>query len=109
MPTGFEKFSKKALQEQPISIRKVEQSEQEVKTVVREAAPVQATPVVAEKPRRGRKPIVRDDDEEIFTMTIKIKMSTKLKLDELKFTERKTLQDLTAEAFEDLYIKYRSK
>lgn len=109
MPTGFEKFSKKALQEQPISIRKVEQPEPEVKPVIRETAAVPAVPVETEKPRRGRKPIVREDDEEIFTMTIKIKMSTKLKLDELKFTERKTLQDLTAEAFEDLYIKYRSK
>lgn len=109
MPTGFEKFSKKALQEQPISIRKVDQPEPEAKPVVRETVPVQAVPVVAEKPRRGRKPIIRDDDEEMFTMTIKIKMSTKLKLDELKFTERKTLQDLTAEAFEDLYKKYRSR
>lgn len=120
MPTGFEKFSKKALQEQPITIRKVDQPAAEEKTVeeqqvaklttaVRQTAPVQAAPAAEEKPRRGRKPIVREDDEEMFTMTIKIKMSTKLKLDELKFTERKTLQDLTAEAFEDLYAKYRDK
>ena len=119
MPTGFEKFSKKALQEQPINIRKVEAAEPvtetpEAKQVERlsEAVGIRTTQatvaaaVPAEKPRRGRKPKETDPNEEIFTMTIKIKMSTKLKLDELKFRERKTLQDLTAEAFEDLYKKY---
>lgn len=118
MPTGFEKFSRKALEEQPINIRRAEAGEPlnetpEKKQVERlsEFVGIRTTqPTVAampeEKPRRGRRPKETDPNEEIFTMTIKIKMSTKLKLDELKFRERKTLQDLTAEAFEDLYKKY---
>lgn len=134
MATGFEKFSKKALSEEPISlITKKEKpaaaqtSQPEEKPTAAVAGRVNRNPVpetiqaevvvpavttaaTAEgegsaASKRGRRP-KPDTGEEIFAMSIKVRMSTKLKLDELKFRQRMTIQDLCEEAFADLYDKY---
>lgn len=86
MPTGFDKFSKKALDEAPITIaRRADAKEEKIEQ------PVQEVP-----------------EKETF-ISVKVKISTKDKLEELKYLYKKNLRCLTEEAIDDLYEKYKSK
>lgn len=110
MPTGFEKFAGKALSEEPIVIgtnkntqtpegREVEKLARvtRVGTTERKPTPVRAVP----EPEKEEEPKVQ--------ITIKISSSMKDKLDWLKFSQKRTIIELTEEAIEDIYQKYKSK
>ena len=110
MPTGFEKFAGKALSEEPIVIGKKEQTQSpegreveklgratRVGTVERKPAPVRAVPET------------KVEEEEKVQIAIKISSSMKDKLDWLKFSQKRTIIELTEEAIEDLYQKYKEK
>lgn len=105
MPTGFDKFSKKALAEEGISLKPktAAQPEQEKTPEEKEVKKLTATV------RAGEKKAKKEEapKEETFQMTIVIKMDTKRKLDELKFVTRKSYKELAEEAFEDLYRKMK--
>ena len=104
MPTGFDKFSKRALEEEPITINNRRGA----------AAPAPAEQPAAPEAKEVAKlsRAIRKDEpkpaekKELFPLTIQIEMTTKRKLDELKFTQQKKLKELAEEAFEDLYKKY---
>lgn len=119
MPTGFEKFSKRALQEEPISIGR--KPVQEEKT---EEAPIRIEPVrpQVERPvqrasrvvepevkRRGRPKKAGRDTDDLATVTIQMHLDAKTKLEEMKFREHKNMWELVEEAIEDLYTKYYGK
>jgi len=115
MATGFEKFSRRALQEEPIVIgRKAEEKvEEPVKTEQpRPAAaerPAVARPVRAgesETRRRGRPKKAGRDTEGLVTVTIQMHPEAKSKLEEMKFREHKNMWELAEEAIYDLYSKY---
>lgn len=114
MPTGFEKFSKRALQEEPINItRKAEEKKEEkvdlqpVRTEPqRQPAAKAERPVEQEVRRRGRPKKVGRDTEGLITVTIQMNPDTKTKLEEMKFREHKNMWELTEEAINDLYRKY---
>jgi len=103
MPTGFDKFSKRALEEEGISINNR-----------RGAATAAAVPekpeekAVAKLSRAVKieEPAQPEEKKKLFPLTIQIEIETKRKLDELKFTQEKKLKDLAEEAFADLYAKY---
>lgn len=102
MPTGFDKFSKRALEEEPITINNrrggAAQAEPEKTPEAKDVAKLsRAVRKEEEKPA---------EKKELFPLTIQIEMTTKRKLDELKFTQQKKLKELAEEAFEDLYNKY---
>ena len=85
MPTGFEKFSKRALQEEPINItRKAEEKKEEkvdlqpVRTEPqRQPAAKAERPVEQEVRRRGRPKKVGRDTEGLITVTIQMNPDTK--------------------------------
>ena len=96
----MEKFTKKVLSEDGIKIGKPAASE---------AAAIEKHAAAAGV-GEGRKPVSADsgDDEKEFQVTIKIKMSTKRKLDELKYIHRRSFKELAEEAFADLYVKLKA-
>ena len=108
MPTGFEKFAGKALSEKPIVIGKKEQvqpaNDRKDESVER---PIQSGTV--ERKTKSPRTIsgMTDEKEERIQITIKLGVSTKDKLDWLKFSQKRTIIELTEEAIEDLYQKYR--
>ena len=113
MATGFEKFRKKALAEEPIRIEQPQAKEAEAKEERREepirrprserpTATVNAAPA-SEKPARGRRK--KEQMEGLVTITIQLRPETKLKLDEMKFRGKRLLWELTDEAINDLYDK----
>lgn len=109
MATGFEKFSRRALQEEPIVIgRKAEEKvEEPVKT--EQPRPAVARPVRAgesETRRRGRPKKAGRDTEGLVTVTIQMHPEAKSKLEEMKFREHKNMWELAEEAIDDLYSKY---
>lgn len=114
MPTGFEKFSKRALQEEPIKIgRKAEEKvEEPIRTeqprVQPERIQARATRVAGESEtrRRGRPKKAGRDSEGLVTVTIQMHQDAKGKLEEMKFREHKNMWELVEEAIEDLYSKY---
>lgn len=114
MPTGFDKFSKRALEEQPITInsRKAEPApEVPVRTPEEKPAAKMSRAVRIEEAKpaepAAKKEAKETEKKELFPLTIQIEMTTKRKLDELKFTQQKKLKELAEEAFEDLYRKYK--
>ena len=113
MATGFEKFRKKALAEEPIRIEQPQVEETEAKDERREepvrrsrserpAAPASAAPAT-EKPARGRRR--KEQMEGLVTVTIQLRPETKSKLDEMKFRSKRLIWELTDEAINDLYNK----
>lgn len=125
MPTGFEKFSKKALQEEPITIGRKPQAEQKVEEVQAKAEPVKVEqpkpqverPVVqrasrvveVETKRRGRPKKEDRSIDELVTVTIQMHQDAKDRLSEMKFREHKNMWELAEEAINDLYSKYYGK
>lgn len=109
MATGFEKFSKKALQEEPISFVK-KNDEPEPRVVVKEVeAPVRQTRrEITPRKTASRK---RESKEmlDLTTITVQISEETKTKLDEMKFREKRKIWELTDEAINDLYRKLYGK
>lgn len=127
MPTGFQKFANKALQEGPISINGQQQGETPESREVKKFETVSRTGTESRGGARAR----RIDEESIpqkeqanqpaeaaaessevlklFQVTIKIRPATKEKLDWLKFTQKKKFMELAEEAFEDIYKKYGGK
>lgn len=119
MPTGFEKFSKRALQEEPISIGRkpqIEEKTDESPARVEPARqPVERTAQRAlrigesEAKRRGRPKKAGRDSDGLVTVTIQMHPDAKSKLEEMKFREHKNMWELAEEAIEDLYSKYYGK
>ena len=118
MPTGFQKFADKALKEEPISINPATKEtktpeQKEIKkfaTVTRAGVGERKEEVSAQvNERRQMVEQVPEQKEELFQITIKIRPSTKDKLDWLKFTQKKKFMELAEEAFEDIYKKYGGK
>ena len=115
MATGFDKFKKKALAEDPIMIVQPGKSETGANEVEQEreepvrrsrserpAAPASAAPAT-EKPARGRRR--KEQMEGLVTITIQLRPETKSKLDEMKFRSKRLIWELTDEAINDLYNK----
>lgn len=131
MPTGFQKFANKALQEGPISINGQQQGETPESREVKKFETVSRTGMESRGGARARRideeettiqkeetqPVekaaeaaeVQKPVEKLFQVTIKIKPETKEKLDWLKFTQKKKFMELAEEAFEDIYKKYGGK
>lgn len=108
MPTGFEKFAGKALSEEPIVIiGKKEQTQSPEGREVEKLGRVTRVGTVERKPAPIR--AVPGEEEEKVQITIKISSSMKDKLDWLKFSQKRTIIELTEEAIEDLYQKYKEK
>ena len=112
MPTGFDKFASKTLAEEGISIvpsttakKKEEKVSEKAAPETREVRKLAKAAVVGEK-KAAAKPAAVEEPEETVQITIVIKSETKRKLDELKFTQRRKIKELTEEAIEDLYKKY---
>ena len=103
MATGFDKFSKKALAEEGISILNKGSLNKADETAHQEPAPTQKATRAAEK--RGYSSAAAEK-EETFQMTIVVRMDTKRMLDEMKFHQRRSYKELAEEAFKDLYKKY---
>lgn len=108
MATGFEKFSKKALTEDPIRIegptKTKEESEETrkaepAKTMVKRRATLRTAP----EEKRTRR---REQKEGLETVTLRLSSDTKRKLDEMKFRSRRLLWELVDEAINDLYEKF---
>ena len=111
MPTGFEKFAGKALSEEPIVIGgKKEQTQSPEGREVEKLGRVTRVGTVDRKPAPVRAvPETKIVEEEKVQITIKISSSMKDKLDWLKFSQKRTIIELTEEAIEDLYQKYKEK
>lgn len=129
MPTGFEKFSKRALQEEPITIGRKAVEEKVAETSAKpEPAKVEPTRPQVERPvverpvvqrasrvvepetkRRGRPKKEDRDSEGLATVTIQMHPEAKDKLMEMKFREHKNMWELVEEALDDLYCKYYGK
>ena len=111
MATGFEKFKKKALAEEPIRIGQPQVGEKEAKEEKREEPvrrprserPAATVTPASEKPARGRRK--KEQMEGLVTITIQLRPETKLKLEEMKFRGKRLLWELTDEAINDLYDK----
>ena len=119
MATGFDKFKKKALEEEPIRIvqpteteagRKEEPQEREQprqprsQRVERPAQAAAADTSSPEQPKRGRKR-KGAQMEGLVTVTIQLRPETKSMLDEMKFRSKRLIWELTDEAINDLYKK----
>ena len=112
MPTGFEKFSKRALEEEPISFAKKpaegDGKTQEDKQVEKLSRVTRATvrPTVERPTGRRREGA---EMKNLVTVTIQLTPETKGKLDEMKFREKRKIWELTEEAINDLYSKLYGK
>lgn len=118
MATGFDKFKKKALAEDPIMIVQPGKSDTGANEVEQERDPVRpsrqrserpapavaADPVAPEEPKRGRKR-KGAQMEGLVTVTIQLRPETKSKLEEMKFRSKRLIWELTDEAINDLYNK----
>ena len=118
MATGFQKFAKKALEEEPIRIgqptkqetedNEVEQERGQVRQprqrAERPAPAVAAESPASDQPKRGRKR-KGAQMEGLVTVTIQLRPETKSKLEEMKFRSKRLIWELTDEAINDLYNK----
>lgn len=108
MPTGFDKFRKKTLNEGPIMISKPEQGSEtreaaaaarpEMKKV--EEMPASVPAVVAPAPVKKKK-----EAEDLVPFNAQMARETKKLLDEMKFRSGQTIRELIDEAVKDLYKK----
>lgn len=108
MPTGFDKFRKKTLNEGPIMISKPEQGSEtrEAEAATRpetkkvEEMPATAPAVVAPAPVKKKK-----EAEDLVPFNAQMARETKKLLDEMKFRSGQTIRELIDEAVKDLYKK----
>lgn len=94
MPTGFEKFSDKILNEDPIRIDRKRKTESPERREVKHSR--------HEGESRRRK---EADLQDLKVLTIQLPAETKSLLDEMKFRSKRLLWDLCDEAIKDLYNK----
>lgn len=108
MPTGFDKFKKKTLDEGPILISRPKQGSEagesvaETRTEVKKPAsePAPAPAPAAEPARKKSK-----EAEDLVPFNAQMARETKKLLDEMKFRSGQTIRELIDQAVKDLYKK----
>ncbi len=92
MPTGFDKFRKKTLEESPIKINT--------------PSDFNGEPEAAAQATAGRKAAVKKEERSLVNFMAQISPETKTKLDEMRYRLKRKNWELVDEAVKDLYDKY---
>ncbi len=122
MPTGFDKFRKKTLEESPIKINtpetSYEQAEEEKKSdtaaVSEQAGAIErnaerkasSRSVTTAKIIRGKNTGKKEQERELVNFMAQISPETKQKIDEMRFRLKMKNWEIVDEAVKDLYDKY---
>lgn len=115
MPTGFDKFKKKALEETPIKINKPSdfsgEQEENAQAGSREQETVDTSsrrPAAAQpEAASGRKTAAKKEkDRSLVNFMAQISPETKQKIDEMRFRLKMKNWEIVDEAVKDLYDKY---
>lgn len=114
---AFEKFSKKMIGEEPLSLRRKgegappeETPDTEEKTAV--PAPAQEKPAPRKAPARKAakaQRVAEEDDEGKVLFTVQLPKSYKRRLDEMKYRMEINYRELIVEAIDLLSSKYRDR
>ncbi len=115
MPTGFDKFRKKTLEESPIKINTPTDfsvEPEEAQTGRRETATPHggrqetAQTEATAHATAGRKTAVRKEERSLVNFMAQISPETKTKIDEMRFRLKRKNWEIVDEAVKDLYDKY---
>lgn len=116
MPTGFDKFRKKTLEESPIKINTPSdfngEPEDDARTgrgeTVAPHAGRQETaqPETAARGTAGRKTSVKKEERSLVNFMAQISPETKTKIDEMRYRLKRKNWEIVDEAVKDLYDKY---
>ncbi len=106
MPTGFDKFKKKTLDEGPILISRPKQGSEtgesaaETRTEVKKPTSEPVPAPAAEPAKKKAK-----EAEDLVPFNAQMARETKKLLDEMKFRSGQTIRELIDQAVKDLYRK----
>lgn len=116
MPTGFDKFRKKTLEESPIKINTPSdfngEPEDDARTGRGETAAQHAgrqetaQPETAARGTAGRKTSVKKEERSLVNFMAQISPETKTKIDEMRYRLKRKNWEIVDEAVKDLYDKY---
>ncbi len=116
MPTGFDKFRKKTLEESPIKINTPSDFNGEPEddarpgrgeTAAQHAGRQEtAQPEATVQATSGRKTAVRKEERSLVNFMAQISPETKTKIDEMRYRLKRKNWEIVDEAVKDLYDKY---
>ena len=116
MPTGFDKFRKKTLDESPIKINTPSdfngEPEDDARNGRGETAAQHAgrqetaQPETAARGTAGRKTSVKKEERSLVNFMAQISPETKTKIDEMRYRLKRKNWEIVDEAVKDLYDKY---
>lgn len=115
MPTGFDKFRKKTLEESPIKINTPSDFNEEPQLNAlagrqEKAMPYSVRPSAAQPEAAGKKTATkRERDRSLVNFMAQISPETKTMIDEMRFRLKRKNWELVDEAVKDLYDKYFKK